>query len=97
MRHVVARGHASASTGQHTHSHHSGHSSSSVMHASSTPGPVDQALYHMNPYAYAAAPTHTTMVDASAAEVAAYYHGHDSPYGGYYDFDTSGADPAHGM
>jgi hypothetical protein len=51
----------------------------------------------MNPYAYAAAPTHTTMVDASAAEVAAYYHGHDSPYGGYYDFDTSGADPAHGM
>ena len=101
MRHVVARGHASASTGHHTHSHHSGHSSSSVMHtSSSTPGPVDQALYHMNPYGYAAAP-HTTahggMVDAASAAEVAYHHGYDSPYGGYYDFDTSGADPSHGM
>ncbi|KAK4044747.1 hypothetical protein C8A01DRAFT_42369 [Parachaetomium inaequale] len=98
MRHVVARGHASASTGHHTHSHHSGHSSSSVMHTSSTPGPVDQALYHMNPYGgYAPAPhsTHGGMVDVSTAEV--YHHGYDSPYGGYYDFDPSGADPAHGM
>ncbi|KAK4148143.1 uncharacterized protein C8A04DRAFT_23940 [Dichotomopilus funicola] len=100
MRHVVTRGHASASTGHHTHSHHSGNTggSSSIIHqATSTPGPVDQALYHMTPYGYTAPPphqAHPTMVDATG-EV---YHGYDSPYTtGYYAFDPAGADPTHGL
>ncbi|EAQ85954.1 hypothetical protein CHGG_07207 [Chaetomium globosum CBS 148.51] len=97
MRHVVARGHASTSTGQHTHSHsgHTGGSSSSVIHggavtASSTPGPgpaVDHSsLYghpHMSPYAgYAPHPV-TAAVHGHAVMVDAageVYHGYDTPY-----------------
>ncbi len=87
MRHVVARGHASASTG-HTHSHHSGHTtSSSVMHTPG-PAPVDHVLYQMNPYEYAAHP-----MDASSVTGGDVYY--DSPYSGYYD--PSAADGTHSM
>lgn len=94
MRHVVARGHASASTGQHTHSHHSGHTSSSVMHTPG-PGPVDQALYQMNPYGYAAHPGGVLVGDGSSVGGGDVY-GYDSPYG-YYDFDPSAGDGTHSM
>ena len=75
MRHVVARGHASASAGHHTHSH-SGHtgtggSSSSVIHggvttAGSTPGPaVDHSAMYGHHHAHA------------------HPHPHMSPYASY--------------
>ncbi|KAK4250666.1 hypothetical protein C7999DRAFT_11564 [Corynascus novoguineensis] len=100
MRHVVARGHASASAGG--HSRHSGHTggSSVILTTSGTPGPVDQTIYHMNPYGYAPPQPphphhgHGGMVDANG-EV---YHGYDSPYAPtYYDFDATAADLGHGM
>jgi hypothetical protein len=56
------------------------------------PAPVDQALYQMNPYGYAAHP-----MDASSVTSGDVY-GYDSPYGGYYDYDPSAAaDGTHSM
>jgi hypothetical protein len=99
MRHVVSRGHASASAGQHTHSHHSGHTggtSSSVMHTPG-PAPVDQALYQMNPYGYAAHPG-PADADMYGGGYDSHSHSTHSPYGGYYDYDPAGTgDGTHGM
>ncbi|KAL2268628.1 hypothetical protein VTJ83DRAFT_3474 [Remersonia thermophila] len=83
MRHVVTRGHiASAST--HSHSHHSG--SSSVMTHNPGPAPVDQALYQMNPYGYAAHPGSLDSTATSNSDLYAYAH--ESPYAGaYYDYE----------
>ncbi|KAL2130804.1 hypothetical protein VTI74DRAFT_5932 [Chaetomium olivicolor] len=92
MRHVVARGHASASAGQHTLSHHS---SGSVIHTPGPAGPaaVDQAVYGINPYGYAA--VGQPGMDRSSD---VYGSGYDSPYQGYYDFDPPAGDHAtHGM
>lgn len=94
MRHVVARGHASAST--HSHSHRSGSytggSGSSITYTPG-PAPVDQALYQMDPYGYAAHP---------GVETPDIYGSYPSPYGGgYYDYDPTVAggvgDGTHGM
>lgn len=98
MRHVVARGHASASASGHSrHSGHTGGSSVILTTSGGTPGPVDQTIYQMNPYGYAPPPpphSHGGMVDANGDV----YHGYESPYAApYYDFDTAAADPAHGM
>ncbi|KAL2162694.1 hypothetical protein VTH06DRAFT_6530 [Thermothelomyces fergusii] len=98
MRHVVARGHASASASGHSrHSGHTGGSSSVILTTSGTPGPVDQTIYQMSPYGYAPPPpphSHGGMMDANG-EV---YHGYESPYAApYYDFDAAAADPARGM
>ncbi|KAK4104909.1 hypothetical protein N658DRAFT_493013 [Parathielavia hyrcaniae] len=109
MRHVVARGHASASASPHTHSHHSGHSGhtgGSSLSAMHTPGPapVDQALYQMNPYGYAAHPGPDAAdmdleLDVGLDQV--YGGGYDShsPYAeAYYDYDAAGSgDGSHGM
>ncbi|KAK4127568.1 hypothetical protein N657DRAFT_678157 [Parathielavia appendiculata] len=99
MRHVVARGHSSASAGQHTHSHHSGHTGSSVIHTPG-PAPVDQALYHMNPYGYAAHPgPDAADMDMDMYGYDSHSHSTHSPYGGgYYDYDAAGpGDGSHGM
>lgn len=97
MRHVVARGHASGSTGHHTHSHHSGHTTSSGAIPTPGPGPVDQALYHMDPYGYAAHPGGGVLVgDGSSVGGGGDVYGYDSPYG-YYDFDASAGDGTHSM
>ncbi|KAK4240466.1 hypothetical protein C8A03DRAFT_13205 [Achaetomium macrosporum] len=86
MRHVVTRGHASASAGQHTLSHHSG---TNVSTPGPAAGPVDQALYNLNPYG--GYPAHNSSMSGGAGDV--YY---DSPYaGGYYDFDPAGAGDGH--
>lgn len=92
MRHVVARGHASASAGQHTHSHNS---SSSIIHTTASSGPVDQMVYGMNPYGYAA--VGQPGLDGSGGSDV-YSAGYASPYQGYYDFDPAlGDHPAHGQ
>ena len=102
MRHVVARGHHHASatgtgTSHGSHSHHSG-SSSGIMHTPG-PAPVDQALYQMNPYGYAAHPTAGLDAGDVYGGGGGYetHHGHHSPYAAaYYDFDAAG-DGSHGM
>lgn len=102
MRHVVARGHASASS---HHSHHSGGSGARRSSSGTTTRPpapadvVDHALYNMNPYGYAHPGMGMGGFDArgggdgsssvtGGADSTGYY---DSPYGGggYYDFDTT--------
>jgi hypothetical protein len=90
MRHVVSRGHASASAGQHTHSHHSG---TNVSTPGPAVGPVDQALYNMNPYGGYPVQD-SSMSGGGGGGVGDVYY--DSPYaGGYYDFDPTGAHHHH--